>query len=235
MKYLGSKRKIAGEILPIMLAVASEKNLVNWVEPFVGGANSIKYVPPTMRRIGRDLNPHVIAALTAIRDFPHLLPNQVKEEEYRAMLKTPPDPITSWIRFQCAFGSLFETTFARDPKKGANYAKLGKNMAMVDHPRLQGVELTHGSYEDIEIPPNSLIYCDPPYANVTGYSGAGKFDSEKFYQWCRDIAARGNVVFVSEYSAPDDFVEVWKKEVGINVSSQRKTARKVTEHLYRVG
>lgn len=38
MKYLGSKNKIAKHILPIMLENRDGKT---WVEPFVGGANTI--------------------------------------------------------------------------------------------------------------------------------------------------------------------------------------------------
>ena len=41
MKYLGSKNRIAKEILPIMLKYRGERV---WVEPFVGGANMIDKV-----------------------------------------------------------------------------------------------------------------------------------------------------------------------------------------------
>ena len=41
MKYLGSKNKIAKYILPIMLENRGERT---WVEPFVGGANTIDKV-----------------------------------------------------------------------------------------------------------------------------------------------------------------------------------------------
>ena len=39
MKYLGSKNRIAKHILPIMLE--HRKGNMCWVEPFVGGANTI--------------------------------------------------------------------------------------------------------------------------------------------------------------------------------------------------
>ena len=38
MKYMGSKNRIAKEILPIML---KERGQRTWVEPFVGGGNMI--------------------------------------------------------------------------------------------------------------------------------------------------------------------------------------------------
>ena len=29
-----------------------------------------------------------------------------------------------------------------------------------------------------------VVYCDPPYNNVTGYAGI-KFNSDEFYKWAR--------------------------------------------------
>ena len=49
MKYMGSKNRIAKEILPIMLKEREERT---WVEPFVGGANIIDKVQGN--RIGND-------------------------------------------------------------------------------------------------------------------------------------------------------------------------------------
>lgn len=60
-------------------------------------------------------------------------------------------------------------------------------------------------YRDFQPPENSVIYCDPPYSETEGYRGTGKFNTEEFWQWCRN---QKNPVFVSEYSAPPDFVEV---------------------------
>lgn len=60
-------------------------------------------------------------------------------------------------------------------------------------------------YRELKIPENSVIYCDPPYSETEGYRGTGKFNTEEFWEWCRN---QKNPVFVSEYSAPPDFVEV---------------------------
>ena len=62
-------------------------------------------------------------------------------------------------------------------------------------------------YRDLKIPENSVIYCDPPYSKTEGYRGTGKFDTDDFWEWCRN---QKNPVFVSEYSAPPDFVEVFQ-------------------------
>lgn len=63
MKYMGSKNRIAKEILPIML---KERGQRTWVEPFVGGANMIDKVQG--KRIGADLNYYLIEFWKALQN-----------------------------------------------------------------------------------------------------------------------------------------------------------------------
>ena len=71
--------------------------------------------------------------------------------------------------------------------------------------RLQRFELTSLDYQSVDIPQNAVVYCDPPYYNTATYSV--KFDTEMFWEWVR-ITSITNRVYVSEYSAPDDFKKV---------------------------
>ena len=229
---MGSKNRIAKYILPIMLAEAEKNNITTWVEPFVGGGNMIDKVPESYTRIGYDLNPHTIAAMLGIRDFVDELPESISELYYKEIKKTPPHPITSWVRYECSFGAKFENGFARN-NQGTNYALCGKNLALKQSPKIQSVEFVCASYKDIKIE-NALIYCDPPYQGTTGYK-TGVFNHEEFFQWCRDMKSKGNIVFVSEYNAPDDFEVVWQGEIKTNFSSQRKEAtHKAVEKLFKV-
>ena len=77
---------------------------------------------------------------------------------------------------------------------------------------LQGVVLMVKSYRELIIPPEAIIYCDPPYEGTTGYSNKSAFNHSDFWQWCRDKSDEGHTVFISEYNAPDDFICVWSKE-----------------------
>lgn len=230
---MGSKNRIAKFILPIMLAEAEKKGLKTWIEPFVGGANTIDKVPSRFKRIGYDLSPHTIAALIAIRDMPDKLPDSVSEQEYKSYKGTEPNPITSWVRFECSFSSKFENGYAKN-KEGRNYARKGFNLAQKQSPKLQGVELLNQSYDTIVFKEPSLIYCDPPYQGTTGYK-TGAFDHNKFFNWCRQKKAEGHTVFVSEYNAPDDFELVWQGEVKTNFASTRKGAtHTAVEKLFKV-
>ncbi len=70
MKYVGSKNRIAKEILKIMLPYRKENTY--WVEPFVGGGNLIDKVDGF--RIGSDKNKNVIDALLSIKNHIDDLP-----------------------------------------------------------------------------------------------------------------------------------------------------------------
>ena len=57
-------------------------------------------------------------------------------------------------------------------------------------------------YNEVEIEPDSLIYCDIPYKNTAEYV-AGGFNHAAFYKWAHE---QKNLVMVSEYNMPSDFV-----------------------------
>lgn len=216
-----------------MIKEANEKGITTWVEPFVGGANMIDKVPNSFERIGIDYNTHTIEALIAIRDLVDELPTEVSEEYYKEIKGSKPEPIKSWVRFVCSFGARFDNGFARDKKRQRNYAKESVSNAKKQSPNLQGVKFIKGSYDEYSDFENCLIYCDPPYEGTTSYK-TGNFDHVKFWDWCRKMSLN-NLVFISEYKAPDDFICVWEGELKTNFASQRKEAtHKAVEKLFRL-
>lgn len=67
---------------------------------------------------------------------------------------------------------------------------------------LDRLVISRRDYRDLYIPDGAVVYCDPPYANTTGYGSA--FDRRTFYAWCRAVGSR-HPLFVSEYWMPSDF------------------------------
>ena len=235
MKYMGSKNRIAKHLLPIMLAECEKHNIEKWVEPFVGGANMIDKVPDSLERVGYDLNNHVIHALIDIRDNTSGLPDSVSEEEYKSFYNKPAEHFSSLARFGASFGGKFENGFARGKAADGtarNYWAETKRNALKQSPKIQSVQFICDSYENLSFE-NTLIYCDPPYQGTSGYK-TGAFDHDKFFNWCRE-QSKNNVVFVSEYNAPDDFECVWQGEIKTNFASQRKVAtHNAIEKLFKV-
>ena len=234
MKYMGSKRRISKYILPIMLR---ERKGMPWVEPFVGGANIIDKVL-TGVRIGSDVHKYLIDLLIAVRDG-WIPPEIVTEEEYKK-IKTNPglyeSRLVGFVGFGCSFGGKWWNGYARD-KCRSNYARRAKNNLLKQASSLKGIDFRNCSYDKLILPPEPcLIYCDPPYSKTSKYKGIETFDSNKFYQWCRDRKEEGHTVFVSEYNAPDDFELVWQMEITCAINNQKTKNRntKRTEKLYRV-
>lgn len=64
------------------------------------------------------------------------------------------------------------------------------------------------SYYDVEIKPNSVIYCDIPYRATAKYNEV-EFDYDKFYDWC---LKQTQPLFISEYDMPEsDFICIGAK------------------------
>ena len=233
MKYMGSKNRIAKHILPIMLA--DRKDGQFWVEPFVGGANMIDKVEGN--RIGADFNPYVSQALIAIRDSLDMLPKnntEFTEDMYKQLRTDDSYEFKGYVGFTASYGGKWLGGWSRtdvNAIKQRDYISESYRNAVKQSPLLQGVDFRHSSYQDLEIPPKSKIYCDPPYAGATAYKD--KFSHPEFWQWCRDKEAEGHEVYVSEYNAPDDFECIWQKEI---VSSLTKNtgSKKGVEKLFRL-
>jgi DNA adenine methylase len=235
MKYLGSKNRIAKHLLPIML---ENRNGRTWVEPFVGGANMIDKVDG--KRIGADFNEYLICLLTALQDG-YVPPKFVTEDEYKKVrTEKLLEPRTAFIGFGCSYSGKWFGGYARNIRKDApdaerlnmttrNYCAESKRNLIKQLPNIMDVEFVHSSYQDLEIPDNSLIYCDPPYEGTTKYKDG--FSHTEFWEWCRTKAKEGHQVFISEYNAPNDFKSIYSKEVNSSLTKETGS-KKANEQLF---
>lgn len=228
MKYMGSKSRIAKYILPIMLQYRENRT---WVEPFVGGGNLIDKVDG--ERIGSDINPHVIEALKIIRDKAHLLPKnntEFTESDYKNLRNSDDCEFKSFAGFAYSFGGKWLGGWCRDKLNKRDYVNESFKNALNQSDKLKDVYLYNCSYLDLKIPPNSFIYCDPPYYNSTNYK-CNTFNYAEFWQWCRNKTSENHIVFVSEYNAPDDFQCIWRKEICSSLTKDTGS-KKATEKLF---
>lgn len=226
---MGSKNRIAKYILPIMLA--ERKPGQWWVEPFVGGANIIDKV--TGKRMGSDINPYLINALIAIRDCVLDLPKNNKEfteDDYKQLRKSDNYKYKGYAGFAFSYSGKWLGGWCRDRFGKRDYVNESYKNALKQSPLLQGVRFMCETYSDLQIPDNSLIYCDPPYENTTKYKD--NFNHKTFWQWCREKTSEGHTVFVSEYNAPEDFDCIWQKEIVSSLTKDTGSKRAV-EKLFR--
>lgn len=224
---MGSKNRIAKYILPIMLK--NRKQDQYWVEPFVGGGNVIDKVDGL--RIGADLNKWVIDALKSIRDSVNELPRnntEFTEQDYKKLRLNDEYKHKGYAGFAFSYGSKWLGGWSRS-KRNIDYVKEAYNSAAKQSEKLFGVKLFNAKYDDLIIPDNSIIYCDPPYKNTTKYRD--EFNHELFWEWCRKKVNEGHTVYISEYNAPEDFVCVWQKEI-INNLAKKTDNKKGIEKLF---
>ena len=231
MKYMGSKNRHAKELLPIIL---KDRKPDQWyVEPFVGGFNMIDKV--TGNRIGNDSNMYLVELFRAIqRDWEP--PSNVSEEEYNEIKEdqySHPPYMVGFVGFGCSYSGKWFGGYARGNTANGtprNYALESKKNILKQN--VKGIIIQNKNYLDLEIPENSIIYCDPPYADTTKYKD--DFDHAVFWDWVRKKHAEGHSVFVSEYTAPPDFKCVWEKSVNNTLDKDTGSKRGV-ERLFIVG
>jgi len=226
MKYMGSKNRIAKHLLPIML---ENRNGRTWVEPFVGGANMIDKVDG--KRIGADLNVCIVSLLNQMSKQNFKAPD-INEEKYKHIKEHKsqyPLYTVGYAATQLSYGGKWFGGYRRDKIGVRDYCKEAQNNVNKQSKNLKGVEFIHSSYQDLEIPPNSLIYCDPPYKGTTGYKD--KFNHSDFWEWCRTKTKEGHQVFVSEYNAPSDFKSIYSKEVNSSLTKDTGS-KKANEQLF---
>ena len=212
MRYAGSKNKVAKELLPTILHHRKENQW--WVEPFAGTYNVTTKVRG--RRIANEINKYIVALFKSILSGWEP-PDEITEEQYKQIQQDRdgyPDHLVGFVGFGCSFGGKWFAGYAR----GSDYCGKAKRACEKKCKRLKGVQLECGDYRDLVIPEESLIYCDPPYQSTISYDAVGEFDHVVFWDWIREKSDEGHTVFVSEYSAPKDFVCVWDKRVKVTVS-----------------
>lgn len=217
MKYVGSKSAIARYIVPfIQDALVGAK----WyVEPFVGGANMMSNIKHPYR-IGADSNRFVIALLGALRDG--WVPPHIDRDAYNDIRVNNDgyDPaLVGWAGIGCSYSGKWFGGYAGVVQTRAgerDYIAEARRNCIRQAPSLRGAVFNHAEFTDMQVPPGSVIYCDPPYANTLKYPG--EFDTGKFWLWCQEVS-RFNTVLVSEYSAPEGWTPIWSKEVGSSLSA----------------
>lgn len=115
--------------------------------------------------------------------------------------------------------------------KSRDYITEQINNTLSQIPYFKGIEFYSKDYQEVEIPENSIVYCDIPYRDTKQYETSKDFDYERFYNWCRENQDKYKI-FVSEYFTPDDFKCIWQKEV-TNAMNTTKTYKPI-EKLFKI-
>lgn len=222
MKYMGSKRRIAKYILPIILKDRKENQV--FYDLFVGGGNLLDKVEG--KRVANDNNKYLIALFKEMQKDNFETPF-ITEEKYKD-IQNSKDDYEDWVvgytGFLLSFGGKFFGGYARDRKGFREYNGEARRNLKAQQNLIRDVDFYCGSYDEVPLIPNSIIYCDIPYKNTTQYNTSKGFDYEGFYEWCINKSNEGHNIFISEYFMPEDkFDCIWQKEItnGLTVDGKQ--------------
>ena len=227
MQYFGGKAKIAKYIVPYLEGVRKENQI--FIEPFVGGANIVSQM--SGKRKAYDFNEYLIEMYKGVQNG-YELPDSLTEEEYKYIRehKDEDKVLTGFVGFGCSFAGKWFGGYARN-KQNHNYCKASKNSLMKKMSTMIDVEVDWRDYKSLFLK-GCLIYCDPPYANTTKYTGVPDFDSEEFWNVMR-AWSKDNDVYISEYEAPDDFVSVLEIPTKTNIRDKSDNVCCRVEKLFK--
>ena len=243
MKYMGSKSRIAKDIVPILQDIINKNNITTYIEPFVGGANIIDKITCEERH-GSDSNKYLVSLLQRVQNKEELLDEVTRELYTDVRSNQNTDKYDDWVVGNVGFlasfnGRWFDGGYAQTgvekTKNGSrirNYYEESKNniqtQALQENFTNIIFSINDYLFWDNKLS-NCLIYCDPPYANVKQYQNSILFDYEKFWETMRSWS-KDNIVIISEQNAPEDFKCIWEKEVSRSIKATDKT--KSTEKLF---
>ncbi len=233
MNYMGGKTKQAKYIAAIIRQYHPDRC---FVEPFMGACN-ITCAMEGYQRFAYDIDEGLVALFNQLVYKGWIPPQHVTEQEYNHVMNNPDEydlAYQTFIAYGCSFGGKKWGGYARTTRTGKkirNYALEGYKVLLNKRKCLQGVQFSVSDYQLIPIPSNSIIYCDPPYANTTGYK-TGKFDHPAFWQWCEYKVQEGHAVFVSEYAAPEGWIDIWAKFYAAQLAPDRTKSKREQEKLF---
>lgn len=223
---MGGKTRFVKRIIDNTAKLRGE---LDWVEPFAGGFNVTSAAVGV--RWGNDVCKYATSVFQALQMGWSPYDVNVTEEFYNTVKANPEkydDHIVGFLGYSCSFGGKFFGGYTR-PTSTRNYVDEQCRALTKQAKTMKDVRITNMNYCDMDID-NSFVYCDPPYANTESYSNP--FNSETFYDWVRTTISRNNIIVVSEYDMPDDFVSIYNFETKTTLARQSGETNKRIEHLF---
>ena len=224
---MGGKSRISKQIADVLNAATKDRAFVS----LFCGSCAIESKVQADVKILNDKHPYLIAMWQALQNG-WMPPDVVtKEEYYRVKANMSENPaLTGFVGFGCSFGGKWWGGYAKD-KRGDDYCGQAKRGLLKDLSGVVNATFTCFDYRDVEIPDGTVVYCDPPYANTTGYTLV-QFDTNEFWDYVRQLSKRCDV-YISEESAPDDFECIWSKEKVRTLEKNDNVGRVKVEKLFK--
>ncbi len=223
---MGGKAKIGREIARVIRAESSGDR---YLEPFLG-AGSVCAAMASHYRIADagDAHPDLILMWQELMAG-WIPPAAVSEATYQALRGETPSALRGFVGFGLSFGGIWFSGYARNAR-GDDYCGAARRGLLRRVDMMRHVSIRCADYRTWEPGPGTVVYCDPPYCGTAAFS-TGKFESDEFWETCKQWSFSGAEVFVSEYTPHHYGQVVWKRDRTTSLNRNDGTA---TEYLIKV-
>ena len=234
--YVGGKGRMIGEFSLYL------QQTDTYIEPFFGGGAVFCYMRKhnlANRYIINDLNPELIKIFKDLQfdatsiyeefkqheDYYFALPIDERQYLFNAELDNYNREMTSG-RLLFILNTSFGSHWYRDINTGKLSLSSGHNRIKSNtgtliakdefyrwHKALEGVDITCVDYRSIDIPDNSIVFCDPPYLGVDRiyYKMFSNDDQKICFNWCCEISRNPEVSVIQTNNTDGIFFEAMLK------------------------
>lgn len=230
MAYVGGKSKSSSHILDVLNHSIFDD--MDYVEPFVGYAHILRRVVNKRSYTASDNNSLLIILLCAIQKGKKL-PTISRSRYHKLKADWKLNDTLSLSHAVAAFtysycGKEWAGFVNKYTRNGQPHSYAAERMRYYEqlnaNPTFQTCKIAKREFSLLHAK-GCLIYCDPPYKNTTGYAnGRQAFDHAFFWKTVRRWSM-DNFVFISEYTAPSDFVCISSQSKYSTLSANRNKRR----------
>jgi len=230
MRYLGGKKRFGKEISDILKSYAPPDKYPTYIEPFCGCLSITVHMVDDYKTHISDVQKDLILLWKEMKSGKFKYPQTVSKRKWVYYKNKPPSATRAFVGFGCSFGGKWFSSYAGDYcKANADYCKRTRDSLKKMEKSIKKINRIYCKSYDKWETKGCLIYCDPPYENTNKYYAVDKFDSKKFWDNVRRWS-KHNIVIVSEFKAPKDFVCIWSKDKVTNWGENKPC--KITEKLF---
>ncbi len=239
MYFMGGKKVIGKEISKVIKEVIMQGDTHRpYMEPFVGMCGIMLHMTEAGQRpcFAFDLQPDLIALWQDICQGWHPPQKAISKAEYdQWRQEAQPSSMRAFVGYGCSYsGKFFGGYIKANSKETPRWEKNRLSLERVI-PHIAGADIRfqQADYRDLDLsqfPRETVIVCDPPYFQTTGFS-VGSFDHQEFWNLMREWS-RTNDVIICEQQAPEDFVSIWQRPITRNMHFKDHNQQAKMEHLF---
>lgn len=214
MRYLGGKHRQSKTIRTIVSELRGNRS--RYLEPFMGGGSVFSAVAPDFEHAtGADASESLAALWQAVLidgwQPPAVMTRETWEAERDSTAQTA---LRAWAGYAASYnGKWFAgygpTATGRDYLAESARGIARKAARVAGHPDLN---IVHADFATHNVNADTVVYCDPPYADTESYGAVAEFDHGWFWETAQRWSEMGALVLVHEYTAPKWWVPVHSKD-----------------------